>query len=294
MIPPRSDLRDPTDVKAATRCNPTCPTLDPSKLPVSGAARADHRTFRGRVRKGGRRQGGAGPARPAWPTSRTPATSPTKRSISRRRMSGPARVVRLTRRRRHRRRPGPGGCAADRRWRRRRRVISISPEFIHHVLPGPTTSRDTGTGSATWPAVSAPARPGRRGRRSVRNRRRCTPTTRSSPGACRRPACRPRRSPARDQGRRPGHRLRVAASGLRRPQVTAQSFVGGESVQDGHGHGTHCIGTPAARRHRPPAPATGLPTRRRSSSERCWATTGPDRTPASSRASTGRSPTAAR
>jgi subtilisin family serine protease len=26
-------------------------------------------------------------------------------------------------------------------------------------------------------------------------------------------------------------------------QITAQSFVQGEQVQDGHGHGTHCIGT---------------------------------------------------
>ncbi len=35
--------------------------------------------------------------------------------------------------------------------------------------------------------------------------------------------------------------------------VTTQSFVAGESVQDGHGHGTHCIGTSCGSK----APATG-------------------------------------
>jgi subtilisin family serine protease len=35
--------------------------------------------------------------------------------------------------------------------------------------------------------------------------------------------------------------------------VTAQSFVAGESAQDGHGHGTHCIGTACG----PRTPSTG-------------------------------------
>ncbi|HEY5877518.1 MAG TPA: S8 family serine peptidase [Nakamurella sp.] len=35
--------------------------------------------------------------------------------------------------------------------------------------------------------------------------------------------------------------------------VTTESFVAGESAQDGHGHGTHCIGTSCG----PKAPATG-------------------------------------
>ena len=35
--------------------------------------------------------------------------------------------------------------------------------------------------------------------------------------------------------------------------VTAQSFVAGESAQDGHGHGTHCIGTSCG----PRSPSTG-------------------------------------
>ena len=35
--------------------------------------------------------------------------------------------------------------------------------------------------------------------------------------------------------------------------MTTQSFVAGESVQDGHGHGTHCIGTSCGSK----APATG-------------------------------------
>jgi subtilisin family serine protease len=35
--------------------------------------------------------------------------------------------------------------------------------------------------------------------------------------------------------------------------VTAQSFVAGEAVQDGHGHGTHCIGTSCG----PRTPSTG-------------------------------------
>ena len=65
-----------------------------------------------------------------------------------------------------------------------------------------------------------------------------------------------------------GVRVAVLDTGfdLRHPDfagrsVTTQSFIDGEAVQDGHGHGTHCIGT-ALRRRVPgrPARATASPT----------------------------------
>ncbi|MET0764980.1 MAG: S8 family serine peptidase [Blastococcus sp.] len=40
--------------------------------------------------------------------------------------------------------------------------------------------------------------------------------------------------------------------------VTAQSFVPGEPVQDGHGHGTHCIGTACGPRTPPSGPRYGV------------------------------------
>lgn len=41
-------------------------------------------------------------------------------------------------------------------------------------------------------------------------------------------------------------------------RVTTQSFVPGETVQDGHGHGTHCVGTALGRRIPDPLPRYGI------------------------------------
>ncbi|MFD0396117.1 S8 family serine peptidase [Streptomyces nogalater] len=72
------------------------------------------------------------------------------------------------------------------------------------------------------------------------------------------------------------------------------SFVQGQSVQDGNGHGTHCIGTAAGRRSRSTGRATASPPRRRSWRARCSATRAAEATARSSRGSPGRSPRARR
>ena len=60
--------------------------------------------------------------------------------------------------------------------------------------------------------------------------------------------------------------------------IQSQIFVAGQAVQDGHGHGTHCIGTAAGRAApQRAARATASPTAPRSSPARCSATQGSGR-----------------
>ncbi|CCG03815.1 S8 family serine peptidase [Blastococcus saxobsidens] len=132
-----------------------------------------------------------------------------------------------------------------------RPVLSVSPELVHHVLPA-----DMGTyvrgyrdgvsdlagrfASADTPAGAAP-------------RARFQDTAEATWGvqAVRADAC-------GFSGR--GIRVAVLDTGFDLPHpdfvgraVTARSFVAGEDAQDGHGHGTHCIGTACG----PAGPRTG-------------------------------------
>lgn len=76
-----------------------------------------------------------------------------------------------------------------------------------------------------------------------------------------------------------------------RIDVTA-SFVPGEAVEDGNGHGTHCIGTVAGPAHLDQGPATAWPARPGSSRGRCSATREAAATARSWRAWPGPSPRA--
>ncbi len=51
--------------------------------------------------------------------------------------------------------------------------------------------------------------------------------------------------------------------------VVSKSFVQGEEVQDGNGHGTHCVGSSCGPRELEKGPATAWRTRRRSTPARC-------------------------
>ncbi len=131
-----------------------------------------------------------------------------------------------------------------------RRVLSVSPELVHHVLPGrgeytrgyrdgvddlarrlldpdgpgsgPGAPQFGDTAEATWGVQAVQAV--------------------SSPFS----------------GRGIGLAVLDTGFDLEHPDfagrtVTARSFVPGEEAQDGHGHGTHCVGTAAG----PHTPATG-------------------------------------
>ena len=167
----------------------------------------------------------------------------------------------------------------------RGQIVAVAPELVHHVMPeesadyvrgyrdgvgdlsgrlgaGPETGTETGTGQGVAPTAFRDDDDATWGLQAIH----AVGSSRSGQGV---------RLAVLDTGMDLAHPDFVGRD------VTARSFVAGEEPQDGHGHGTHCIGT--ASRTRP-----------RSSRARCSATRAPVATPASWRASTGRSPPGAR
>lgn len=109
-------------------------------------------------------------------------------------------------------------------------VISVSPELIHHVLtdePGGASSSFQDSAQLTWglQAVAADTSPF------------------SGEGI---------RVAVLDTGFDSSH------PDFAGRQITVESFVPGESAQDGHGHGTHCIGTSCGPRSPSEGPAYGV------------------------------------
>ncbi|MHA7275759.1 S8 family serine peptidase [Arthrobacter sp. HLT1-21] len=109
-------------------------------------------------------------------------------------------------------------------------IISVSPELIHHVLseePGGASASFQDTPQLTWglQAVGADTSPY------------------SGEGI---------RVAVLDTGFESSH---PDFSGR---QITVESFIPGETAQDGHGHGTHCIGTSCGPRAPSDGPAYGV------------------------------------
>ena len=159
-----------------------------------------------------------------------------------------------------------------------RPVLSVSPELVHHLLP------HVGVPGAGPPAASEPALPG--GHRAdvdtswVRGYRdgvadlaeRLVGTA----GADAAPDPPLADTPEATWGVRATRAVSSPRSGLgisvavldtgidlAHPDftgrdITTQSFVPGESVQDAHGHGTHCAGTACGPRTPPDAPRYGV------------------------------------
>jgi subtilisin family serine protease len=133
-------------------------------------------------------------------------------------------------------------------------VISISPELIHHVLPGPdyvqgyrdgVSDLAGRLGAGAAPAAAAGGQPAPAP--LFADNAQFTWGLQATGVAT---------SPQSGKG----IKVAVLDTGfdLQHPdftgrKVTAQSFVGGASAQDGHGHGTHCIGTSCG----PKSPGTG-------------------------------------
>ena len=126
----------------------------------------------------------------------------------------------------------------------RGQVLAIAPELVHHVMPGggyldgyrdgvsDLAARVAGTGTEVSAGYEPEARPAR-----FEDDDEATWGLR---------ATRALGSDATGEG----IRLAVLDTGmdLKHPDfagraITSQSFVPGQRVQDGHGHGTHCIGT---------------------------------------------------
>ncbi|WP_236834417.1 S8 family serine peptidase [Blastococcus sp. KM273129] len=136
-----------------------------------------------------------------------------------------------------------------------RPVLSVSPELVHHVLDEGAASyargyRD-GVADLTGRLLAAPGE--------------------EPPGPARledtRQATWGVRAVGADTSSRSGRGIRVAVLDtgfdLAHPDfagraVTARSFVAGEGPQDGHGHGTHCIGTACGPRTPPSGPRYGV------------------------------------
>ncbi|WP_205730030.1 S8 family serine peptidase [Blastococcus sp. TF02-8] len=135
-------------------------------------------------------------------------------------------------------------------------VLSVSPELVHHVLAEPSGSytagyrdgvadlagrllSDGGPGTAATPPATVPPR--------------FQDTAQATWGV---------QAVRADASARSGRGIRVAVldtgfdaahPDFAGRSVTARSFVAGEDAQDGHGHGTHCIGTSCG----PRTPSTG-------------------------------------
>ena len=151
-----------------------------------------------------------------------------------------------------------------------RRVLSVSPELVHHLLPGPGVPEDRPPGVSRRGAAQVDASYVRGYRDGVDDL--AVRLEGGTAGA--RPA--PEPPPLADTAEatwglqatrattspRTGRGIRVAVLDtgfdLAHPDfagraLTAQSFVPDETAQDGHGHGTHCVGTACG----PAAPAGG-------------------------------------
>ncbi|MFN2466898.1 MAG: S8 family serine peptidase [Gaiellaceae bacterium] len=76
--------------------------------------------------------------------------------------------------------------------------------------------------------------------------------------------------------------------------VVGKSFIAGQEVQDGHGHGTHCIGTAAGPKCPASGPRYGVASEAEIYAGRSSATPARGATRRSSPGSTGRSRTTAR
>ncbi|MCF6744755.1 peptidase S8 [Blastococcus sp. KM273128] len=136
-----------------------------------------------------------------------------------------------------------------------RPVLSVSPELVHHVLdPVPASYalgyRD-GVADLTGRLLAAPGG-------ELTGPARFEDSRQATWGV---------RAVGADVSSRSGRGIRVAVLDtgfdLGHPDfagraVTAQSFVAGEGPQDGHGHGTHCIGTACGPRTPPSGPRYGV------------------------------------
>ncbi|MDK3257668.1 S8 family serine peptidase [Blastococcus capsensis] len=138
-----------------------------------------------------------------------------------------------------------------------RPVLSVSPELVHHVLPADigTYARGYRDGvadlagrltSAEWPAPGA-ARPAR-----FRDTEEATWGVQAVRADASGFSGRGIRVAVLDTGFDLAHADFVARA------VTARSFVAGEDAQDGHGHGTHCIGTACGPAVPPAGPRYGV------------------------------------
>jgi subtilisin family serine protease len=137
-------------------------------------------------------------------------------------------------------------------------VLSISPELIHHIMPGETTGYLSGyaDGVADFRARlergTSEEKTNGAGSRSAETWS-FTDTTIATWGL---QATRAGSSPYSGQGI--GVAVLDTGFDTAHPDfggrsITTVSFVMGESAQDGHGHGTHCIGTACG----PKTPSTG-------------------------------------
>ncbi|RZU31916.1 S8 family serine peptidase [Blastococcus saxobsidens] len=135
-----------------------------------------------------------------------------------------------------------------------RPVLSVSPELVHHVLPGAPPEAGGYTagyrdGVADLAArLLAPPAP-----RAPAAAARFEDTAQATWGV---------QAVRADASARTGRGIRVAVldTGFDAAHpdfagrtIAARSFVAGEDAQDGHGHGTHCIGTACG----PRTPSTG-------------------------------------
>lgn len=136
-----------------------------------------------------------------------------------------------------------------------RPVLSVSPELVHHVLDDGAASyargyRD-GVADLTGRLLADPGE-------ELPGRARSEDTRQATWGV---------RAVGADSSSWSGRGIRVAVLDtgfdLAHPDfagraVTARSFVAGEGPQDGHGHGTHCIGTACGPRTPPSGPRYGV------------------------------------
>jgi subtilisin family serine protease len=130
-------------------------------------------------------------------------------------------------------------------------VVAVAPELVHHAMPsdylrgylhGVTdVAERLGLEPAEQGAVGSPASP----RASFQDTDQLTWGLQATLAATSGRSGRGVRVAVLDTGMDTRHPDFVGRS------ITARSFVSGESVQDGHGHGTHCIGTACG----PKAPA---------------------------------------
>ena len=141
-----------------------------------------------------------------------------------------------------------------------RRVLSVSPELVHHVLApdageyaqayrdgvADLTARLTGAGQDGAPGAEPPAAPAfaddARATWGI-HATRAVASCHSGQGIS---------VAVLDTGFDVGH------PDFAGREVLTQSFVPGETVQDGHGHGTHCIGTACGPREPDTGPRYGV------------------------------------
>ncbi|WP_324278014.1 S8 family serine peptidase [Blastococcus brunescens] len=178
-----------------------------------------------------------------------------------------------------------------------RRVLSVSPELVHHVLQDVleyTRAYRDGVDDLAQRVLHAADGNGHGAVTGARAAPLFEDTPQATWGI---QAVRADSSPR--SGRGIGVAVLDTGFDLEHPDfagrnVTAQSFVPGEQAQDGHGHGTHCIGTSCGPRSPSTGPRYGVAYEADVFVGKVLSDAGSGTDGGSSRASTGPWPTAAR